>query len=169
MADGWNTPSGNAYAQFVNELRRLHLYAGQQGPRDLARRASKELRVSITPGTIERALRGPRLPRWNVTLVLVKLLHGDERYFQQLWLAAKAHITGTVVAAPRSGRSPTANPRSRRARPNAPRRPAPSRPVLRRPMPSQHAPSQHPGRPPTSSGRPSTRRAPSSGRSRGGR
>jgi hypothetical protein len=84
----------NPHTQFVAELRKLHLFAGAPSTRDLARRADRELKIKVSHKTVDNALNGTRLPRWNIALIVIKLLRGNERYFQQLWMAAKAYISG---------------------------------------------------------------------------
>jgi DNA-binding CsgD family transcriptional regulator len=69
-----------------DELRRLHRHAGEPSTRDLARRMGKAV---VSHATVHSALRGPRLPRWQVLELVVEELHGDVENVRELWLRAR--------------------------------------------------------------------------------
>jgi len=102
----------NAYRNFIDELKRLHFYGGRPTPREL-RALAKEKDSKVSQAAIAEALRWPRspvreaiatsslserLPRWEVTEILVRVLNGDLRHFRMLWEAARAQITSELGA-----------------------------------------------------------------------
>lgn len=65
------------------ELTRLHRLAGEPSSRTIARA------VALSHATVHAALRGPKVPRWDVLDLVIEQLGGDKNEVLRLWVAAR--------------------------------------------------------------------------------
>lgn len=75
---------GGPLATLFDQLRRLHIEAGEPSSRHIARQAG------ISHDTVHRTLTGPALPRWTNVELVVHALDGDVEAYRARWLAARA-------------------------------------------------------------------------------
>jgi hypothetical protein len=82
-----------AATEFAAELQQLRLQAGLPSLREITRRSAHvhDYRDRLSPSTLSDVFRGRRLPSWDTTERVVRVLDGDVSEWRQRWIDARTN------------------------------------------------------------------------------